>query len=72
MSCTRVDDEALSALPKFPALEELLPMDVKDAGFRYMGAQLEALWFMYCQDTTDVSAQGTTVFPSHVRVRYST
>ncbi|MEX2153464.1 MAG: ankyrin repeat domain-containing protein [Gemmatimonadaceae bacterium] len=144
VSCKQVDDDALSALPRFPALKELLPMDVPDAGFRHVGAcaQLEALWCMYCQDTTDVattqvagltlksyyagstkitdrsleilgrmeslerlefwecgritdaglpslarlprlrevtiegspkvSAQGTAVFPSHVRVRYST
>jgi len=145
VSCKRVDDEALSTLPRFPALKELLPMDVPDAGFRHVGAcaQLESLWCMYCQDTTDVatghiaalsrlksyyagstritdrsleilggmsslerlefwqcagitdaglpslarlpgmrevtiegspkvSAQGMTVFPSHVRVRYST
>jgi hypothetical protein len=69
VSCKRVDDEALSALPRFPALKELLPMDVPDAGFRHVGAcaQLETLRCMY-----KVSAQGTAAFPGNVRVRYST
>jgi hypothetical protein len=54
-SCKHVDDAALSALPGFPALRELLPMDVPDDGFRHVGRcqQLEALWCMYCQDTGD-------------------
>jgi len=32
-----VDDEGLSALPRFPALRELMPMDVPDEGYRHIG-----------------------------------
>jgi hypothetical protein len=55
LSCKGVDDEALSTLPQFPALTELMPMDVTDAGFRHVGkcAKLEGLWCMYCRETTD-------------------
>jgi ankyrin repeat protein len=57
VSCKYVDDEALSMLPRFPALRELMPMDVPDAGFRHIGRceELEGLWCMYCRDTTDVA-----------------
>lgn len=57
VSCKRVDDEALSLLPHFPALREFMPMDVPDAGFRHVGrcAELEALTCMYCRDTTDIA-----------------
>ncbi len=50
---------SLAALPRFPALRELLPMDVTDAGFRHLGQrhQLERLWCMYCRDTTDVATE---------------
>ena len=59
VSCRNVDDEALSTLPRFPALQELMPMDVRDEGFRHVGRcpQLEALWCMYCRDTTDVATE---------------
>jgi hypothetical protein len=57
VSCKRVDDAALSALPAFPALRALMPMDVSDDGFRHVGgcAGLEDLWCMYCRDTGDVA-----------------
>jgi hypothetical protein len=57
VSCKNVDDTALSALPRFPALEELLPMDVPDQGFRHVGRcpKLEAVWCMYCRDTGDAA-----------------
>lgn len=57
MSCKNVDDAALSTLPHFPALRELMPMDVSDEGFRHVGRceELEALWCMYCRDTTDIA-----------------
>ena len=57
VSCTRVNDAALATLPHFPALLDLMPMDVCDEGFRYVGrcTQLEALWCMYCRDTTDTA-----------------
>lgn len=59
VSCKSVDDAALSALPHFPALRELMPMDVPDDGFRHVGGceQLEALWCMYCRDTGDAATE---------------
>ncbi|MBZ5727664.1 MAG: hypothetical protein LAP87_22030 [Acidobacteriia bacterium] len=59
VSCKNVDDEALAALPHFPALRELMPMDVRDEGFRHVGrcGQLQALWCMYCRDTTDAATE---------------
>jgi hypothetical protein len=36
VSCARVDDAALALLPRFPALNDLMPMDVGDAGFRHV------------------------------------
>jgi len=57
VSCKQVDDDALAMLPRFPALTQLVPMDVQDEGFRHVGRceQLEALWCMYCRETTDVA-----------------
>lgn len=57
VSCKDVDDEGLSALPRFPALKEFMPMDVSDDGFRHVGRceQLEALECMYCRATTDIA-----------------
>ena len=37
VSCLNVDDDALAALPRFPALRELMPMDMPDAGYRHIG-----------------------------------
>jgi hypothetical protein len=37
VSCKNLDDEALSTLPKFPALRELTPIDVHDDGFGHIG-----------------------------------
>jgi hypothetical protein len=57
VSCKSVDDASLAALPRFPALTWLLPMDVPDQGFRHVGrcAQLERLTCMYCRDTGDAA-----------------
>jgi hypothetical protein len=59
VSCKNVDDQALSTLPRFRALRQLMPMDVTDAGFRHVGRceHLESLWCMYCRDTTDVATE---------------
>lgn len=59
VSCKYVDDASLSALPRFPALRGLMPMDVSDDGFRHVGRceQLENLWCMYCRDTGDIATQ---------------
>jgi hypothetical protein len=57
VSCVNVDDIGISALPAFPALRELMPMNVPDAGYRHIGkcGQLESLILMYCRDTTDAA-----------------
>jgi hypothetical protein len=59
VSCLNVDDDAVAWLPSFPALRELMPMDVPDAGYRHIGrcARLEALILMYCRDTTDAATE---------------
>jgi hypothetical protein len=59
VSCKNVDDVGLSTLPRFPALRELMPMDVPDDGYRHVGlcAQLESLVLMYCRETTDVATE---------------
>jgi hypothetical protein len=59
VSCKNVDDEALSVLPSFPALRQLMPMDVSDHGFRHVGRceHLDDLWCMYCRDTTDAATE---------------
>jgi hypothetical protein len=62
VSCLNVDDDGVSALPTFPALKELMPMDVPDAGYRHIGKceQLESLILMYCRDTTDAATEHIT------------
>ena len=59
VSCKTVDDASLAALPGFPALTQLMPMDVTDDGFRHVGrcAQLEKLWCMYCRTTGDAATE---------------
>jgi hypothetical protein len=66
VSCLNVDDAGLSALPHFPALEELMPMDVPDDGYRHIGqcAKLESLVLMYCRETTDRATEHITGLPS--------
>src|SRR5206468_12465881 len=61
-SLKNVDDAALSALPRFPALRELMPMGMRDDGFHHVGActGLEALWLMYCRDTGDRATEQIT------------
>jgi hypothetical protein len=67
-----VDDAALSALPRFPALRGLMPMDVPDDGFRHIGRceQLEDLWCMYCRDTGD-TATGHIAGLSRLKTYYA-
>ncbi len=59
VSCKNVDDRALSTLPLFPALEELMPMDVPDNGYRHVGKcqNLQSLVLMYCRDTSDAATE---------------
>ena len=65
VSCRNVDDEGLSALPHFPALVELMPMDVPDDGYRHVGrcAGLESLVLMYCRETGDRATAHVTGLP---------
>ncbi|MGH9372854.1 MAG: hypothetical protein ACRD15_15120 [Vicinamibacterales bacterium] len=62
VSCLNVDDEGISILPSFPALKELMPMDVPDQGYRHIGRceRLESLILMYCRDTTDAATEHIT------------
>jgi hypothetical protein len=66
VSCKFVDDAALAMLPAFPALKELMPMDVSDEGFRHVGRcqRLESLVLMYCRDTTDVATEHIQALPN--------
>jgi hypothetical protein len=59
LSCKNIDDESLSALPLFPALQELIPMDVQDSAFKHIGRceRLEKLTCMYCRDTGDAATE---------------
>jgi hypothetical protein len=62
VSCLNVDDAGVAALPSFPALRELMPMDVPDVGYRHIARceQLESLILMYCRDTTDAATEHLT------------
>lgn len=62
VSCLNVDDTGISALPHFPALKELMPMDIPDDGYRHIGKckELKALILMYCRDTTDAATEHIT------------
>ena len=62
VSCLNVDDAGIAALPTFPALRELMPMDIPDAGYRHIGKceRLESLILMYCRDTTDAATEQIT------------
>ncbi len=59
VSCKNVDQTSLASQPRFPALTEFMPMDVQDEGFRHVGRceRLEALWCMYCRDTSDAATE---------------
>jgi hypothetical protein len=62
VSCLNVDDAAIATLPSFPALRELMPMDVPDEGYRHIGRcdRLESLVRMYCRNTTDAATERIT------------
>lgn len=65
VSCLNVADEGVAALPTFPALRELMPMDVPDAGYRHIGRceRLEKLTLMYCRGTGDEATSHITGLP---------
>jgi hypothetical protein len=62
VSCKFVGDIGLAVLPTFPALRELMPMDVSDEGFSHIGLcqRLESLILMYCRETGDVATSHLT------------
>lgn len=66
VSLKNVHNEALSLLPHFPALRQLMPMDATDDGFRHIGlcGNLEALWCMYCRDTGDRATEQLAALPN--------
>jgi hypothetical protein len=59
IGCKNVDDVTLAALPEFPALRELTPIDFRDDGFRRIGRcpNLERLQCMYCGETGDAGTE---------------
>lgn len=59
IGCANVSDDALAALPGFPALRELTPIGFQDGGFRHIGGcrQLERLSCMYCRETGDAATE---------------
>ena len=65
VSCLHVDDVGLSALPRFPALRELMPMDVPDEGYRHIAGctELESLVLMYCRSTGDRATEHIRSLP---------
>lgn len=65
VSCKNVDDAGLSALPRFPALSELMPMDIPDEGYRHIGRceRLESLVLMYCRETGDEATEHVANLP---------
>jgi hypothetical protein len=66
VSCLNVDDSAVATLPGFPALRELMPMDIPDGGYRHIGKceRLESLVLMYCRDTGDAATEQITGLPA--------
>jgi hypothetical protein len=57
VSCKNVEDSGVAELPGFPALRELMPMDVPDEGYRHIARchGLESLVLMYCRETGDAA-----------------
>lgn len=66
VSCKNVEDEGVAALPGFPALRELMPMDVPDEGYRHIGRcqKLESLVLMYCRETSDRATEHLVGLPA--------
>jgi hypothetical protein len=66
VSCKNVDDAGVAHLPSFPALRELMPMDVPDEGYRHIARceALESLILMYCRETSDVATEHIVRLPN--------
>jgi hypothetical protein len=65
VSCKNVDDAGVAQLPVFPALRELMPMDVPDEGYRHIARckALDSLVLMYCRETTDAATEHIVQLP---------
>jgi Leucine Rich repeat len=65
VSCLNVEDRGIAVLPSFPALRNLMPMDVPDDGYRHIGrcSSLEVLTLMYCRATGDGATGHLTGLP---------
>lgn len=66
VSCKNVEDAGLSTLPSFPALQELMPMDVPNKGYRHIGQciRMESLILMYCRETGDAATEHLVGLPN--------
>ena len=65
VSCLNVEDVGIASLPSFPALRELMPMDVPDEGYRHIGrcTALDSLVLMYCRETGDRATEHIAGLP---------
>ena len=65
VSCKNVEDAGVAELPKFPALRELMPMDVPDEGYRHIARceALDSLILMYCRETSDAATEHIVRLP---------
>ena len=65
VSCKNVDDAGLAELPNFPALRELMPIDVPDDGYRHIAncQELDSLILMYCRETSDLATEHIVGLP---------
>lgn len=65
VSCLNVPDDAVALLPAFPALRELMPMDIPDEGYRHIArcSELDRLTLMYCRDTGDRATEHIVSLP---------
>jgi hypothetical protein len=77
VSCKNVEDEGVAELPRFPALCELMPIDVPDEGYCHIARceGLESLVLMYCRETGDAATEHiarlprlTSYFASYTRI----
>jgi hypothetical protein len=65
VSCKYVEDSGVAELPRFPALRELMPMDIPDEGYRHIARckALESLILMYCRNTGDAATEHLVGLP---------
>ncbi|HKV75235.1 MAG TPA: hypothetical protein VJN95_11995 [Gemmatimonadales bacterium] len=65
-SVALVDDAALARLPHFPALRQLMPVDISDGRFHFAAScrNLDQLWLMYCHDVGDTGMESLAGHPA--------